>query len=109
VSSELHNEHEGKFLYIHLSNKEISNLLQFTGVRIATGYGLDETSRISSPDRVKNFLFFTSSRPALRPTYFPMQWVPRFLSPEVKRPGPEAYHSPETSTEVKKTWSYTST
>jgi hypothetical protein len=35
-------------------------------VGIAIGYGLvDWGGRSSSPDRVKNFLFFTSSRPAL--------------------------------------------
>jgi hypothetical protein len=31
------------------------------------------------------------------------------LSPEVKRPGLEADHSPPTSAEVKKMWIYTST
>jgi hypothetical protein len=31
------------------------------------------------------------------------------LFPGVKRPGPEADHSPPTSAEVKKTWVYTST
>jgi hypothetical protein len=31
------------------------------------------------------------------------------LSPELKRPGREADHSPPTSAQVKKTWTYTST
>jgi hypothetical protein len=35
--------------------------------------------RGSSPGRVKNFLFSTSSRPALRPTQPPIQCVPGFL------------------------------
>jgi hypothetical protein len=39
----------------------------------------------------------------------PIQWVPGALSPEVKRQGREADHSPPTSAEVKKTRIYTST
>jgi hypothetical protein len=39
----------------------------------------------------------------------PIQWVPRAPSPEVKRPGNEADHSPPASAEVKKIWIYTST
>jgi hypothetical protein len=59
--------------------------------------------RSSSPGRVKNFLFSTSSRPALGPTQTPIQCVPR-----VKRPRREADHSPATSAEIKKMWIYTS-
>jgi hypothetical protein len=65
--------------------------------------------RSSSPGRVKNFLFSTSSRPVLWPIQPPIQWVPGALSPEVKRPGREVVHSPPTSVEVKKTWVYIST
>jgi hypothetical protein len=39
----------------------------------------------------------------------PIQWVPGDLSPEVKRLGCVADHSPPTSAEVKETWIYTST
>jgi hypothetical protein len=39
----------------------------------------------------------------------PIQRVPGDLSPGVKRPGREADHIPLSSTEVKNTWSYTST
>jgi hypothetical protein len=60
--------------------------------------------RSSSPGRVNNFLLSTSSRPALGPTQPPIQGVPGSLSPEVKRPGHEADHSPPTSAEVEKTW-----
>jgi hypothetical protein len=42
------------------------------------------------------------SRPVLGSTYPPIQWVPRALSPGVKRPGREAGHSPPTTAEVKK-------
>jgi hypothetical protein len=59
--------------------------------------------------RVKNFLFSKSSRPALRSTHPPTQWVPGALSPGVKRPGREVGHSHPTSAEVKKMWIYTST
>jgi hypothetical protein len=50
---------------------------------------------------VKNFLFSTSSRPALGPTQPPIQWV-LVASPAVKRSGRKADHSPQTSAEVKK-------
>jgi hypothetical protein len=65
--------------------------------------------RSSSPGRVKNFLFSTSSRPALGPIQPPIQWAPGALSPGVKRQGREDDHSPPTSAEVKKMWIYTST
>jgi hypothetical protein len=51
-------------------------------VGIATGYGLD--SRDSIPDRSKIFLLSIASRPAVKPTQPPIQWVPRALSLEVK-------------------------
>jgi hypothetical protein len=57
-----------------------------------------------NPGRVKNFLSSKLSRPALRSTQPPIQWVPG-----VKRPGREVDHSPPTSAEVKKMWIYTST
>jgi hypothetical protein len=43
--------------------------------------------RSSGPGRVKNVLFFKSSRPALGPTQPPIQWVPRAHSPGVKEAG----------------------
>jgi hypothetical protein len=65
--------------------------------------------RSSNPDRVKNFSFSTSSRPAVGPTLSPIQWAPGDFSTGVKQPGREADHSAPTSTEVKKTSIYTST
>jgi hypothetical protein len=65
--------------------------------------------RSSSPGRVKNFLFLTSSAPPMGPTQSPIQWVTGGSSPGVKRPGREADHSPPTSVDVKKMWIYTST
>jgi hypothetical protein len=62
--------------------------------------------RSPRPGRIKNYLFSTSSRPALGPTQPPIQLVP--VPPEVKRPGCEAGHSSPTSAEVKKSWIYTS-
>jgi hypothetical protein len=59
--------------------------------------------------RGQDFLLPTPSRPVLGPTQSPIQWVPGALSPEVKRPGREADHSPPTSAEVKNSWIYTST
>jgi hypothetical protein len=58
---------------------------------------------------IKNFLFSTSFKPALRPTQSPIQWVPGDLSPGVKRQGREADHSSPASSKVKKMWIYTST
>jgi hypothetical protein len=58
--------------------------------------------RNSSPGGVKNFLFYTSSRPALGSTHPPIQWVPGTLSPGINLPGREADQSPPTSAEVKK-------
>jgi hypothetical protein len=62
--------------------------------------------RSTSPGRVKNFLFSTSSRPALRSTKLPIQWVPGAVFPGLKRPGREADHSPPASAKVKKMWIY---
>jgi hypothetical protein len=76
---------------------------------LATGYGLDDQGVSLSPSRVKNFLFSTSSRPALGPTQPLIQWVLGVLSLGVKRQGCEADHSPPSSAEVKKMWIYTST
>jgi hypothetical protein len=66
-------------------------------------------SRSSSPCRVKNCLFSTSSRPALRPTQPSIQWVPGAFSLGVKRQRREADHSPPTGVEIKKIWTYIST
>jgi hypothetical protein len=89
-------------IYIHLCRTRRDNV-----VCIATGYWLDGPS--SSLDRVKNFLFTTSSRPALGSTQLPIQWVLGDFSPGVKRPGREADHSLPASVKVKKLWIYTST
>jgi hypothetical protein len=52
------------------------------------------------------FTFFlsattTASKPSLRPTEPPIQWVPGTLSLGIKRLGREANHSPSSSAEVK--------
>jgi hypothetical protein len=44
---------------------------------------------------------YSTSRPVLGPTQPPFQWVPKALSPGVKRPGCEADRSSPTSAEVK--------
>jgi hypothetical protein len=87
---------EYKFIYLcmYIESRDRS-------VSIATGYGLGD--RDSSPGRVKDFLFSTSSKPVMGPTQPPIKWVPGALSLGVKRPGREANHSPPISAEVKKT------
>jgi hypothetical protein len=52
----------------------------------------------------KCLLFATASKPALGPTHSPIQWVE-----EVMRSGGEVDHSPQSSSEVKNAWIYTST
>jgi hypothetical protein len=65
--------------------------------------------RSRSSNLGSGILFSMSSRRALGPTQPPIQWVPKALSLEVKRPGREADHSTITIAAVKKTWIYTST
>jgi hypothetical protein len=85
-----------------------SQLIRDSVVGIATGYGLDDRG-VGVRVPVGSRIFSTSSRPALGPAHLPIQLLPGFLSPRVKRPGLEADHSPPTSVEVKKMWIYTST
>jgi hypothetical protein len=66
-------------------------------------------SRSSSPGSVKIFFFSMTSRPVLRPSHLPTQWVSGALASRIKRPGREADHSPQTSAKFKKIWVYTST
>jgi hypothetical protein len=50
-------------------------------VGIATGYGLDDLRvGVRALVRVNNFNFSISSKPALRSTQPPVQWVPGSLS-----------------------------
>jgi hypothetical protein len=73
------------------------------------GYGLDNRGSISGRGNDGIFLFTTPSRPALGPTQPPNQWVPRALTPRVKRLLREADHSPPSTAEVKNVWGYTPT
>jgi hypothetical protein len=61
------------------------------GVEVAQSAGR-QTGLSSSPDMVKNFLFSTSSRPALGSTQPPIKRVPETLSAGVKGPAREADH-----------------
>jgi hypothetical protein len=74
-------------------------ILWDSSICIVRGYGLG--GRSSIPGRAKTFLFSAHSRPAMRPTQTPIQWARGDLSPEVKRPGHKADHSPPSSVEVK--------
>jgi hypothetical protein len=74
---------------------------QFSLVRIATGYGLGNRG-VGVRVLVGSKIFYTPSRPALRSTKPPIQWVPGALFPGVKRPGREADNSTPASAEVKK-------
>jgi hypothetical protein len=101
------------WLYILIFPKKIPVFIELEELGYSSGYSdwlwagwLRGWS--SSPSRVKKFLFSTSSRPALGSTQPPIRWVPRALSPGVKRPGREADHLPPVSAEVKKMWIYAS-
>jgi hypothetical protein len=66
-----------------------------TGVRLPAGQGFLT-------------VFTTESKPVLLPTQPFIAWQPAALSPGVKQPRREAYHSPQ-SAEVKNLWICTST
>jgi hypothetical protein len=70
-------------------------------VGITTGYGVNDRG-------VKEFLFSTSSIPALWSTQPPIQWVLGTFSLGMNWPGRETDHSPPASVEVKKTCLYKS-
>jgi hypothetical protein len=96
--------------YIIIDDGTSSSRSRDSVVGITTSFGLDDRGvGVPSPGMVKNFLFFRSSRLALRSTQPPVLWVPGALSPGVKRPGREVDHSPPTSAEVKKMRIYIST
>jgi hypothetical protein len=107
VSSPVHSHHI-PLRFILIPSQIFKILPRFDVLLLAYFRAGRPTGRSSSPGRVKNFLFSTSSRPALGPTQPPIQWVQGTLSTGVMRPGREADHSPPTSAEVKKTWIYAS-
>jgi hypothetical protein len=63
----------------------------------------------NSRQGLRIFLFTPASRTALGPTQPHIQWVAGVPFLGVKRPGREDDHSPPSSAEVKKAWSYTTT
>jgi hypothetical protein len=54
----------------------------------------DWTTGFWSPAEAKHFPLTSVFRPTLRPTQFPIQWVPVVLSRDKARPGRDADHSP---------------
>jgi hypothetical protein len=90
------------------SDKIKLSRIRDSSVGIAIGYRLRRPrSRNSSPSRVKNFLHVVQTGSGVHPASYPIGIGA--LSLGVKRAGREAYHSPPTSSEVKKTRVYTST
>jgi hypothetical protein len=75
---------------------------------IALGYGLDDR-RFKSWQCLGMFFFTSASKPVLRHTQPPIQWVTGALSLGVKRPGLETDHSTPSNAEVKNALSYAST
>jgi hypothetical protein len=84
-------------LYSTEYSKVVSARSRNSKVGIATGYGLDGESSI--PGRGNRF--FSSTRRPKRLWSPPIQYVPRAVSPEVKRHGREADYSVPSSAEVK--------
>jgi hypothetical protein len=75
----------------------VNSLSQF----IKLGYRLNDRGIGVRFMEARDFLFFTTFRPALRPTQSSIQWVPGAHSPGIKWPGEEADHSPPSSAKVK--------
>jgi hypothetical protein len=73
-------------LYSFFLETGIAQLVQ----RRATG----RTAWVRFPTGTKGFVFFTASRPALRLTQPPIQWVSEAISPGLKWLEREADHSP---------------
>jgi hypothetical protein len=66
-------------------------------------------SLFNSQEGQEIFLLPIASKPAVRPTQPPIQWVLGTLVPRVKQPGHEDDHSSSSSAKVKNMWSYIST
>jgi hypothetical protein len=95
-------EDGGHLYFLHLLSRNQGSSAN-TVARLRAGpVGFDSRQR-------QRFLFATASKPVPGPTQSPIQWVQGDVSPAVKQPGREAYHSPLFRAEVKNTWSYTST
>jgi hypothetical protein len=92
------------FLYACLSSffPQRNLVLKIDGVERRKNMGWTiEVRGFDSRQELGIFLFTTASRPVLGPTQPPIQWVPGALPLIVKRPGPEADHSPPSSAEIK--------
>jgi hypothetical protein len=67
---------------------------------------MDNVQKHICPGRVKNCLHVVQTVSGAHPDSY--QMGNGAVSPEVKRPGREADHSPPASAEVKKMWNHTS-
>jgi hypothetical protein len=62
---------------------------------------IDWTTGLRSPAKAKDFPLASVSRPALRPTQPPVQWVPAVLSQSKARSERDGDQSPSSNAEVK--------
>jgi hypothetical protein len=88
--------------HLHLITSSMEHSYNREANSRSVSIGLEDRSSI--PGRGRNFVFDTVSRPTLRPTQPPNQWVPG-----VRRPEREGDHSHPSSAEVKIKRNYTST
>jgi hypothetical protein len=63
-----------------------------------TDFGLKDSGSAQAGASI--LTFSAMSRPIQRPTQPPMQWIPRMLSPSLRRPELEAGHSPTYNAEI---------
>jgi hypothetical protein len=77
------------YLTGHIALQQEAEIAQWYSAGLWAGW-----SRVRVPEEAGNFFFTTASRSAMGPNQPPTQWVPGALSLGVKRPGPEADHSP---------------
>jgi len=69
-------------------------------------YGATDWRTGSIPDRGMDFFSAIASRLTLGIIQPRLQWVPRTLFPEVRRPGRETDHASPSSVDVKNSWCY---
>jgi hypothetical protein len=94
---------------LYKNNGSVMVFYRETVVRVVTGYGLDDRG-VGIRVPVGSRIFSSPRRPDLSGVHLTSYPFGIGVFPTgVKRPGREADHSPPTSAEIEKMWTYTST